>query len=191
MHVAREDAVLGSGRVGAEEDGRRRREIGAVEAVQVHGAGAVATVPPDLVAPAVRAGQEVADGQVLDRHAVDLEHLDAVPAGGNTVPVGRAEVLRVGARVASTRAGLRAVDDHRVAVEAAQVKVRLGDGHAPDGVAVRARVRVVPAFMVVAGCDQDPVAGAGGVDRILDRRVVAGLALERSHSQHGPGGRAG
>src|SRR5437773_259416 len=79
----------------------------------------------------------------------------------------------------------------RKTVDAAQVKVRLGDGHAPDGVAVRARVRVVPAFMVVAGCDQDPIAGAGGVDRILDGRVVAGLALERSHSQHGPGGRAG
>src|SRR5207237_7668293 len=80
VHVAREDAVLAAGRVLAEEHGRRRREIGAVVPVPVHGAGAVAAGPPDRVAAAVGAGQEVAGGEVLDGDAVHLEHRDAVPA---------------------------------------------------------------------------------------------------------------
>src|SRR3989442_11407944 len=84
------DAVLAAGRVLAEEHGRRRREISAVVPVQVHGAGAVAAVPPDLVAAAVGAGQEVARAEVLDGDAVHLEHLDAVAARRLTVPVERA-----------------------------------------------------------------------------------------------------
>ena len=188
VHVAREDAVLAAGRVLAQEHGRRRREIGAVVAVQVHGAGAVATVPPDLVAAAAGAGQEVACGQVLDRDAVHLEHLDAVAARRVAVPVERAQILRVRARIARRRAGLGAVDDHLVAVEAAQVEVRLRDQHGAGGVAAGQRVHVVAALVVVAGGDQDPVAGARGVDRLLDRREVARPPVRRADAEHGGGG---
>src|SRR5439155_6715548 len=79
------------------------------------------------------------------------------------------------ARIARRRAGLGAVDDHLVPIEAAQVEVRLRDGHAAGGVAAGERVRVVAALVVVAGGDQDPVAGARGIYGFLDRREVACL----------------
>src|SRR5207247_8879310 len=47
------------------------------------------------------------------------------------------------------------------------------------------------ALVVVAGGDQDPVAGARGVDRVLDRREVARPPLPRADAEHGGGGAGG
>src|SRR5581483_2355155 len=129
-------------------------------------ARAVTAVPPDLVAfVALRVGEEVADGEVLDVDAADLERLDAV-----TAAAGRLLVLCAGR--AGLRTALRPVDDHGVAVHPAEVQSRRSDqdtsrfGAAPD-----------PLLVVVAGPDQDPVARPRGIDRSLDRAVLPALPL--------------
>jgi hypothetical protein len=56
--------------------------------------------PVTALVPAVLHVKEVANGQVLDRYAVDLEHLDAVSPDGTAVRIEWAEVLRARRSVA-------------------------------------------------------------------------------------------
>ncbi len=77
----------------------------------------------------------VAGGHVLDRHAVGAEHADAVVE------------LEL------------AVEDHLVAIEAADRQLRSRD---------------VDRFVVRARRHEDEIAWRGGVDRFLDRGVVGG-----------------
>src|SRR5205085_1303881 len=96
------------------------------------------------------------------------------------------EVLVLLLRAAPRRAGLGAVDDHLAAVHPAEVDAGLADDQP------RRRVRrlrpvllaVVGALVVVARADEDPVAGLGGIDRRLNRLVLALLALPLADAQH-------
>ena len=158
--VAREDPVLGGGRLVLVE-GARRGQVRAVEAPAADLPAAVAAVPPDLVAGAARAAEEVARGQVLDRHAVGLVHHDPVEAELAAAPVGGPEVLVGGVRAALRRAGLGPVDDHGVAVHPPQGHVGRRHQHG------RRRVRRIgrsarAGRLVVARRHQDPVARLGG-----------------------------
>src|SRR5438105_779866 len=81
--------------------------------------GAVAAVPPDLVPVVAVLGQVIAHGQVLDRDSAGLRHHH---------PVTRREILLGAGRRAWVRGGpVAAVDDHPVAVQSADVQVRLLD----------------------------------------------------------------
>ena len=130
--VAREDAVLATVSL-VVVVGRGGGEVPASEGAHVHRTAAVAPVEPDLVA-AILNVEEVADGQILDRDAVDLERLDPVSADGIPVRIQWPEVLRHGRGVARRGAGLRAIDDHGITVEAAKVDV-------PGGMAVHRGAR--------------------------------------------------
>src|SRR5215472_6331702 len=108
---------------------------------------AVPAVPPNLVARAGLAGEEVADCQVLDRHSAGLEHLDAVapPRAGRP---GRAVIL-VSRAGRARRPGLGAVHDDAAAAEPEQVQIGLVDED-PGGWHRVRRVRgVVAALLIV------------------------------------------
>ena len=62
--------------------------------------------------------------------------------------------------------------------------VRRRDQHAGAGLVGRLVSRVVAALVVIAGRDQDPVAGAGGVDGGLDRVELRGSRTRRMALGH-------
>src|SRR5262249_23593312 len=139
--------------------------------------------------------QEVACGDVLDAHAVGLEDLDPVAAQAI-----RPEVLVAGGGRALRRARLGAVDDDAVAVETTEVNVRRRDEDAGAGLVGWLVGRVVASLVVIAGCDQDPIAGARGVHGRLNRaergsggprRMALGHAQDAGRSGHGKGKRDG
>ena len=82
----------------------------------------------------------------------------------------------------------RAVDDHLLAAHPAEVQALLGDqdacgrrstlGRRPGGLVV--------ALVVVAGADEDPVAGPGLVDGGLDRLELALDPLVGAHPEDAP-----
>ena len=184
--VRREDAVLGGGVLVVIER-RGRRQVAALVAVQADGAAVGPAVPPDLVARVTRTGEEVAGGQVVDGHPVRLPDDDPVAAHRLAVRTDGTVGLggRFGAALAVPRLG--PVDHHGVTVHAAQVDVGRGDHHAPVVAVGRfRRVRAVGRLVVVAGGDQDPVAGGRGVDGGLDAPVLTGVAVERAHEEDVP-----
>src|SRR5262249_57844362 len=117
--VAREDPVLCVRLVGAREVGRGGREVPAEVGPEADLARLESAIPPDLVAAPIRATEEVARGEVLDRDAVGLEDDDAIAPGRIAARIERTRVLvvRLGGALRST--GLRAVGDDRVAGHAA------------------------------------------------------------------------
>src|SRR5206468_5879424 len=121
--VAREDAVLGHRLARARVEHGGRGHVAARVAAHPDRAAPVAAVPPDLVAGlARRAGEIVADREVLDRRAARLEDLDPV-AGREVLP------RRIGGAGCGGGA-VAAVHEHEVAVHAAQVNAGRGDEHA-------------------------------------------------------------
>src|SRR5439155_11469920 len=89
--VAYEDAVVAERRLDAVGIGRCRGDVVAPPGADADLARAVAAVPPDLVALAtVRAGQVVADSEVLDVDPVGLVDVDPVAPVGCELLVGGA-----------------------------------------------------------------------------------------------------
>ena len=138
---------------------RRRREVRARVAVQPGRAAPVAAVEPDLVAAAAGT-QEVADGEVLDAHAVGLEHLDAVATGGGSrrsasdPGPARRDPTRTAAepgRVPSTTTWLRSMP--RTWMPGFVIMTP------PVASSAWPSLRVVGPLVVIAGPDEDPVAG--------------------------------
>jgi hypothetical protein len=184
--VAHEDPVLGQ--VRAVDVGRPVHrggaQVGAAVGAHADLAALVAAVPPDLVAVAAGPGEVVADGQVLDGDSAGLVDDDAVPADA---AVG---VLERGAgRAGLAGRPIAAVDDDLVPVQATDVQARRLD---PD--AGRGPLRAL--LVIDARPDQDPVTGAGRVDRALHGRVHRHPARARrraaiadeQHALPAPGG---
>src|SRR5438128_5515782 len=113
--------------------------------------GAVAEVEPDLVPAAALACLEVAHRQVLDAHALDLEHLDPVAPAVVTFGVFAPQFLVGGVAAARRGAFFGAVDDYPVAVHPADVDAGLFNQHPGPGLAGRrAGGQAVAGFLVVA-----------------------------------------
>src|SRR2546421_259664 len=84
--VAGEDAIDGLGGRVVLVVGRAGGQVAPLERAQADGTTAVAAVEPDLVAVAAAiVAQEVANRQVLYRHATGLQDLDAVASAGAEV----------------------------------------------------------------------------------------------------------
>ena len=162
--VAREDPVLRRGVVGLVERARRA-QIRAVVTVASDLAAAVAAVPPDLVARVALAAEEIAGGEILDPHIGGLPHHDPVESSCAALAVRTEVLVALGSAARWTRLG--PVDDHRLAVHAAQVHPRRSDQYAGRRVGT-AGGRPRGGRLVVARPDQDPVARSSGVDRGLD-----------------------
>ena len=165
--VADEDPVLGHRRVGPRVERRRGREVVAPVRRHARLAAAVAAVPPDPVAAAASAAQEVAHRQVLHVDAVGLD-LDAV-APAETGVLNRGVVA---ARL--RRRGSRAGDDDVVAVHPPHADARRRD---QDAVLRR------PRLVVHAGRDEHRVTGAGGGHGRLDGAVPPCNPVERADEQ--------
>ena len=148
----------------------------------------------------------------FDRHQMralmqQLEHgvlrigADAAPGDGSTWTAERLAVRALDAVVldgctaaAPRRARLGPVDNHLVALHAAQMYAGRID-HDAGGRVPADPVNPIGALVVVARPDEDPVPRARGVDGVLDRVIVALHPLVRAHAQHARvrrrGGRAG
>ena len=135
--VARADVEPGVGRAARvrviEPPPARPERVDPV--VAVRGGREVGASVPEHARPVEAVQEEMPRGEVLDGHAVRLDHVD---------PVREFEVP---------------LEDRVVAVHAADREVRGGDHHR---------------LPVDTGVDQDEAAGAGAVDRFLDRRGVIG-----------------
>ena len=171
--VGGEDPVGAGGGVGAAVEGRGRREEVAAERSHADLAAAVTAVEPDLVAALAAAREEVAGGEVLHRDAVGLEDLDPVAAQARRGPKSWSpaadEHFGEPGLVPSTTTRLRSRPRRWMS--------RRRDQDAGAGLVGRLVGGVVAALVVVARGDQDPVAGAGGVDGGLDRVELAVYAV--------------
>ena len=193
LGVGGEDPV-GRGAALPAEIGGCGRQVAARVAVQADRAAVGAAVPPDPVARLACTPEEIAGCEVLDAHVVRLRDQDPVTSVRLAVGPDCPEVLLARIRAARTRrAGLGPVDDHRAAVHAAQVNVRLRDQHPTERAVrvARGRMRDVGRLVVVTGRDQQPIARAGSVDGGLNRRVLPGVTLVRPDEQHPPALRLG
>ena len=95
-------------------------------------------------------------------------------------------LLRAGVGAARRGARLGAVDDDARAAHPPQVQVRLGDVDATEVAVLEAlrRVREVSGLVIIAGGNQNPVAGLRSVHRRLDALVLAGLTVVGPDQQH-------
>ena len=135
------------------------------------------------------AGEEVARGEVLDAHVVGLPHHDAVAADGLAVRADGAEVLV--APGSALHAGEPGLVPSTITVERFMPRRWMSEvvistppmSPSPGSVGGSG---LVGGLVVVAGGDQDPVAGLGRVDRRLDGRVARRRARGRSRPEQRP-----